>query len=287
MFRIAKPMSLAFLAALTLLPLPSRACEECQLNKAGTFLGKFTLLGNGTARSWITLDKQGKPTAIGVTLSETALTGLSDTPKPGMVGIEYLLPLPKEAAGSGFNHVSLDWNPKGHVPPGIYDAPHFDVHFYGITPKARERITLKGEDAARCVRPLPAKFVPAGYILPPGTAEPGMGAHWIDPAAPEFNKQPFTKTFLFGSYDGELIFWEPMVTKAYLETKPNFSEPIKLPQAYQKPGYYPTRYAIRHDTVRQEYTIALEGLTWRGGVPNAKTAAKSRPPAVKAAAVRK
>ena len=24
----------------------------------------------------------------------------------------------------------LNWNPHGHIPPGIYDRPHFDVHFY-------------------------------------------------------------------------------------------------------------------------------------------------------------
>ena len=32
--------------------------------------------------------------------------------------------------------------------------------------------------------------------------------------------EPFTKTFIYGSYDGTFIFGEPMVAKAYLETKP-------------------------------------------------------------------
>jgi hypothetical protein len=26
--------------------------------------------------------------------------------------------------------VGLNWNPHGHIPPGVYDLPHFDFHFY-------------------------------------------------------------------------------------------------------------------------------------------------------------
>jgi hypothetical protein len=31
---------------------------------------------------------------------------------------------------SPFTYVLVNWNPPGHVPPGVYDLPHFDVHFY-------------------------------------------------------------------------------------------------------------------------------------------------------------
>jgi hypothetical protein len=74
--------------------------------------------------------------------------------------------------------------------------------------------------------------------MPQGTDMARMGAHWIDPAAPEFNKQPFGKTFIYGSYNGSLAFMEPMTAKTYLDTKPDISEPIKLPAAYQRRGYY-------------------------------------------------
>ena len=29
-----------------------------------------------------------------------------------------------------FKWVLLNWTPHGHIPPGVYDTPHFDVHFY-------------------------------------------------------------------------------------------------------------------------------------------------------------
>jgi len=41
------------------------------------------LLGNGTVRSWIAVDQDGQPTAIGVTLSEAALSGLPSALTPG------------------------------------------------------------------------------------------------------------------------------------------------------------------------------------------------------------
>jgi hypothetical protein len=81
-----------------------------------------------------------------------------------------------------------------------------------------------------------------------------------------------------------MIHFEPMITKAFLESKPDFSQVIQVPTSYAKSGYYPTRYSVRYDVVRREYTIALEGMTWREAAqkaPAARTATQgaSRKPA--------
>jgi hypothetical protein len=60
-------------------------------------------------------------------------------------------------------------------------------------------------------------------------------------------------------------FVEPMVTKAFLETKPNITIPLKQPAAFPKRGYYPTSYSMKYDATRQEYTVSLDGLTLRHG----------------------
>ncbi len=232
-------------------------------SKAGTILGEARMMGNGVAWSWVERDDEGKPTAIGVTFSETALTGLpEDMPSTGLPGWEYTLALPREAGVKPYDHIVLDWNPKGHIPPGIYDTPHFDVHFYFISPKERDKITAKGADLDRCKKKPSAKFIPKDYVMPEGTEVPRMGVHWIDPTAPEFNQQPFTKTFIYGSYNGQVTFIEPMFAKAFLETRPGVTEAIKQPDAYQ-PGYYPTSYSVRYDSARKEFTVSLEGLTRR------------------------
>ena len=92
-----------------------------------------------------------------------------------------------------------------------------------------------------------------------------MGAHWIDLLAPEFNGGTFTRTFIYGSFDGEFTFYEPMLTLDYLLSKPSETIPIRVPGAFQKDGYHPTDYRIRYDAKSREYTIAIINLTHHEG----------------------
>lgn len=220
------------------------------------FFGDGVSVGAGFARSWVTVGQDGQPRGVGVTFTEAALSGL-----PGM-HTEYVLPLPPQARLTPFDHIGVDWNPRGHVPPGIYDVPHFDFHFYMIPPGAREGITATGADMVRVSRVPPRGQLPAGYVQAPG-GEPRMGAHWVDGASREFHGGTFTRTFVYGTYDGRVIFYEPMVTRAFLNTWPNEVLPVKQPAAYAASGYYPTRYSIRYDPQSRQYTVALEGLTYR------------------------
>jgi uncharacterized protein len=229
--------------------------------KGNIFTGEIRLVGNGAAWSWVECDAKMTPMRIGVTFTETALSGLPADPPLSQLTWEYPLALPAQVDVPPYTHIVINWEPRGHVPPGIYDVPHLDFHFYLIDPAQRVKITCKDSDQSKCSAKPDAKFMPAEYILPPGTDMPRMGVHWIDPSSPEFNKQPFTKTFIYGSYDGSLSSVEPMTAKTYLDTRPNISETIKLPTAYQRHGYYPAAYIVKYDPVRKEYTVALDGLT--------------------------
>src|SRR5690606_5396242 len=187
------------------------------------------------------------------------------------------------------DHIGLDWNPIGHPPKDIYTLPHFDVHFYMMTPDERAKISAKGADLVRCEKKPDAAFMPAGYIIPPETSMPQMGAHAVDTGAAELAGKTFTSTFIYGFYNGQMNFIEPMIAVDFLKTKPNFSTDVKVPQAYPKNGFYPTRYSTSFDPQRQEYSVALDGLTWREAAP-LKTVAKpatkpvAKPVAAKTAA---
>jgi len=160
-------------------------------------------LGNGVVWSWVINDSKGNPSSLGVTFTETALSGLAENPPSDVPYIGYELSLPKQTKVAPYDHIVVDWNAHGHIPPGIYDVPHFDFHFYMVTPGERNNITAKGNDIARSDKKLPAQYIPAGYILPGGTQEPRMGSHWIDPSSPEFNKQPFTKNLYMALITGK------------------------------------------------------------------------------------
>ncbi len=222
-----------------------------------TDFGALVPVGNGTARTYVTSSGDGEPLEIGVVLSETAVAGLP------AAGTTYLLPLPQTAVAP-FKHATLNWFPTGHPPMNIFTVPHFDVHFYTITVAEREAILpTDAQFGVKAARTPSAEFIPAGYNRDPG-AVPNMGTHWIDGSSPEFNGQPFTKTFIYGSWDGTFTFYEPMFSKALLESKaPVATSNLKLPLKYSSAGFYPTAYKVGYDATSKEHVIALSGLVPR------------------------
>jgi hypothetical protein len=246
------------------------ACSDStEPSKAGTFYGPSQALGQGTARTFVQLDASGTPTALGIALSETALTGLPTAVTPPNPAAAMLdLAFPAEASVTGFDHAEIQWNPMGHEPPQLYGLPHFDFHFYLVPMSQEMAIVPSDPQFASKASNLPSgEYVPQGYITPPGppaaNTVPQMGLHWIDTKAPELNGQTFSKTFIYGSYDGRFIFVEPMITKAYLDSHPNATTPIPQPAKWAIAAYYPTTYTVAYDPTAKEYRITLGGLTQR------------------------
>jgi hypothetical protein len=233
--------------------------------------GEAAALGSGSVRTYVMMNGD-VPAEVGVALSSTSLEGL---PVDGAAGgvvmpdghstFEFVLDMP---AGNPtpFQHVVVDWNPGGHEPPGTYDLPHFDFHFYTITPHERHAIDPADPGfLSRANRVPEASHVPGGYVLPDLPPVPFMGAHWIDPTSPELRDPPetFTHTFIYGSWDGRLIFAEPMITKAFLESRPAVRVPVGVAERYDPAGYYPASYEIRWDEGSGEFRVALTDLAWR------------------------
>ena len=92
-----------------------------------------------------------------------------------------------------------------------------------------------------------------------------MGAHWVDLLAPEFNGGTFTRTFIWGSFDGAFIFWEPMVTLDFLLTHPSEVIPVRQPESYALDGWYAADYCVEYSTRPNQYSIALLNLTYQEG----------------------
>jgi hypothetical protein len=258
------------------------------LDPAGTVLGARRQygapveVGNGRARTYVVVDQQsGDPVEVGVTLDETALEGLPATGDHGGGGHEhyssFILSLPAEN-GTPYRFVELNWNPNGHGGP--YTAPHFDFHFYRISLAERDAIDPATPEFAARAANLPAgDQLPAGYLahhqlmnLSPAQATvPKMGLHWIDTNSPELppRSQPFTATFIVGSWDGKVIFDEPMITRDFIlaqrdaATASNEVIPVPAAQRYSPAGFYMSGYRVNYDAQAGEYRIALTGLSHR------------------------
>jgi hypothetical protein len=75
-----------------------------------------------------------------------------------------------------------------------------------------------------------------------------MGNHLLDSQSPELKDSlPFASPFIYGVYDGEVLFWEPMITLDLLRNTQDSCLEIRQPEAFQQAGYYPTQYCVRQD----------------------------------------
>lgn len=264
----------ALLCAAAMLPLAACAPApdaDAAVAGADVLYGPAVAVGGGTARSYVVLAANA-PTEMGVALSEAALADLPTGKEPGgivmpdgLVMYEHVLAMP-EGNPTPYRHILLDWNPGGHEPPGVYDLPHFDFHFYTTTEAERRAIDPSDpEFQAKAERFPAAGYLPSGYITPrPVVAVPGMGVHWVDADAPELNGETFTQTFIYGTWDGQTTFVEPMITRAFLEGKPDFRAPVAAPERYPSAGYYPRAYRIYWDEGAREYRVSLADFEWRG-----------------------
>jgi len=279
------------LAAVTLTLAGCASLDGRSGASASRTLGWRSALGHGTVSSYAELDRKGTPAAIGIVWSPTALDGLPtdsdrhhcfDRNKDGVVdpttechkAYEFVIPLPDTVTARAdipFKWVLLNWNPAGHNPPGVWDVPHFDVHFYmepianifaiQSGPCGREFVRCDHFEVGR--KPVPPNYVHSDF-RDVGGVVPAMGNHLIDRTGPEFNKQPFTRSWIFGVYDGKVIFYEEMVTRAFLLSRPDTCFPIKSAKAVAVSGFYPTVSCIRYNAKTGEYAVSMENFVFRG-----------------------
>jgi hypothetical protein len=212
--------------------------------KGGIFKGPVTQFQHGKVWTWIEMNGDNKPERVAISIDDDAMNSLdAGTDEGHHHGNELSLQFHSRANITPFTHALLEWNPHGHEPAGIYDKPHFDFHFYMIPEKDRLAIPLYETDSTGFLNYPAPGYMPATYVPIPGGV-PQMGAHWIDVNTPELNGQPFTQTFLFGSYNGKVAFYEPMITKSFIDANASFERTFGVPTKFKTNGYYPTKMRI-------------------------------------------
>ncbi len=281
----------AVLAAVTCVLIVD-ACREARgKGLSDVTLGAEARLGEGIVTSFARFNRQREPLAIGVIFSAGTLnvlpTARSDEHRcfdhdgDGTIEAdaeclpthERVIPLPTEASRRSdipFKWVLLNWNPTGHAPPHIYGLPHFDIHFYmepienvfALMPGPCGEEFLRCDQFERAVRPVPSNYLHQDYKNV-DAAVPAMGNHLVDLTAPEFHGDVFTRTWMFGSYDGRITFYEEMVTRDFLAGDPNVCFEIKSPPAVEVAGYYPTQSCFRFDAKTKEHSVSMEGFVYR------------------------
>lgn len=285
-----------FSAALVGFQSSAPACTDAPTDSACQLRGPAAVIGSVEVRAYTRVDATGAPEAVGIRLPYADLSSLPQQPADGyrcldldeddaidigsecVGGHERVLFLPSEwdELPTPFRWALFNWNPAGHGPPGIWDVPHFDFHFFIQSLADRNRIRIGRcamlvdcDDLRVGQAPVPDAYLPDGYE-DRGVVEFGMGNHLIDPATFGAPSRPATHTFIYGAWAGEISFLEPMITLGFLErvrsgAEPSRCYPVPQPDAVREPGYWPTEYCIRDDPADRAFLVSLEGFTWRSG----------------------
>jgi hypothetical protein len=170
------------------------------------------------------------------------------------------LQLPDAAQrATGLTHLTIYWEPHGH-PPAPFLTPHFDFHFYRISPERRLEI-----DCGDVTKPA---SLPDGYDLPDevvpgigtlvGVCVPQMGMHALPKSALTATTL-FDATMVVGYYRGDVVFTEPMIARDHLLRKQDFTLP--MPALPRTDGVHqPTQFRGVYAAEAGAYRFELSGF---------------------------
>ncbi len=220
--------------------------------------GDSLTLGDGVVRTFVRVNALGRREQIGVSMTDGVMNNLDTI----LQSFDLALPTPVATDDTTFNHVFFIWNPRGHLPPGINEVPHFDFHFSTVS-VAECQAAIPGIDPVY----YPSEFTPRDYRrdnFPPGVVA-NRGLHWSDTLDPHTN-QTFKTSFTITTYRGKRFHWVPQITRAFLLTNPDTLISIKQAKLYRQAGDYPLNYSITHDPVNHTYNVVLRTFVHSEGV---------------------
>lgn len=238
--------------------------------KGVTDWGDSIKMGSGKITTFSSVTPSSEPKYVGIHFAEGALEGLpcvedfenGDAEGQKVHGFWsklFNLDFP-ENTPEPISYAGCGWNPQGHTPHGVYEKPHFDLHYHFYEPE-----TVAGIGPGT-IEALPDKNTPDGYqLLEGGAVIPAMGGHLAPKDAPEFHGKEWKKTLIWGAVDAdgdseyENNFVEPMITLDYFENHLDSVEKgdIAQPEVYPKDGHYPTTYSVR-DLGEGGYAVVME-----------------------------
>lgn len=282
---------LIILLGMALIAVSACVSQEADRKETKHLKGSVVELGEGQVESFAEISGKGEPVKVGAYFSAGTLNSPPESLTDGnrcfdhdgngeidpdaecMPWHERVIPLPSEIARNPdmpFKWALINWNPHGHLPPGVWNTPHFDVHFY-MEPIENIFALQRGDcgpEFLRCdqyeiaMKPVPEHLMHPDYINV-GAAAPAMGNHLVDTTAAEFHGAPFTRSWIYGAYDGRVIFYEEMIAQDYLQSEPNACYPIKTTPEVDLSGYYPETVCSRYDPEKGGVAVSLEDFKYR------------------------
>ena len=254
---VTKRMAAALAVVLTMALITVAAAPE----RSGTTTTSCASVLGSEVCTWVVMDG-GRATELGatipMTLVEAAPSGGEMVWPPQELASLRLPAAARETLG--LDHLGINWEAHGH-PPASFLTEHFDFHFYNVP--STEVSAIDCSDLSK-----PA-HEPAGYALPDidvpgmgtfiGLCVPSMGMHAM--LADEVDDtDPFTADMLIGYYGASPIFFEPMMSRALLRMREDFT--VAMPEVTTLPEgvRYPSAFRAEYDAAAKAYRLVFTGF---------------------------
>jgi hypothetical protein len=196
---------------------------------------------------------------FGATIPMASIDGApADAPMEFPPPLIAAVRLPEEIrAATGFDHLGINWESMGH-PPETWLTPHFDFHFYTLTPDEMAAV-----DCTNLEKPA---AVPDGYMLPDmdipgigmliGLCVPGMGMHSARETEMD-DTELFDAAMIMGYYDQSFMSVEPMIARATFEAQQSFSLDIPAVPDPGRATMVPVSFEAEYDAEAQAYRFVF------------------------------
>ena len=199
-------------------------------------------------------------------------------------------------SATGIDNISIDWNPCGHPPADIYTAPHYDVHFYKVSPEYRRCMTCaKGPRGPSCdptpgsqttpsgiaffdiatvdstqpseiqraaTNPQQPQNTPEGFVVEMTSMIPNMGSHALNPLHfPNSAYEWFDPVWIMSPYNKTIVTYETMIPMLFFSGNSDTQFHEKLDYVEQTIVDLPSSHSVFYSggSTNKQITIALAG----------------------------
>jgi hypothetical protein len=217
--------------------LPLCGCEAC-----------FTFVPVESARTDVVRDESGALQEIALAVPLDVIAKL-ETEIDGFEIAHSFFPI-EDSSGAFPILIDIGHNKIGHPPFGVWDVPHFDVHFYALTEEQVLAVTCADQPKVDDDK------VPAGFVV--GECVDQMGVHAHEPRADSNDPQPLkdkNADVIIGYDKGELTFIEPMLLAEPVFAGETLEANVGRPARVGRETLWPARFTGRVEG--DEYRFAL------------------------------
>lgn len=202
----------------------------------------------GTVSTWAVLDASNVVTEVAFSFPMTIVRSVSGADQ------RFAVLMPKEAIDqTQIKSLAINYYQNGHIPPGVYDTPHWEIHGNNVSEEEVQKITC--DDPSHP----PPELVPKGYIVPPIEAVPClplMGIHAISGDAPEFNGERFRAgAHLLTFYKGAWRQHEPKASVEFMKRHEEGTFPLPDMPKVPERGLYPRKFSMNYNAQYDTYVF--------------------------------